>query len=585
MECRDSGKGVKFHAHGTIRSPHTDGTTIHLFEPNALWSEEQWWDWEYEVYHEIGHESPENCKPHWLTVMKKNKIDGETILGSLCNLVSDHVQEHNRVGQYSGRDRILKRGRSRFVTDRLLSDACMHKEFETKEGRIFKSVAIFDTLCREEWNEYLVGSMEHAVESLDGEEEVKVGRLLKSGLRIQDGKNEDEAYEIAKKILEILGEDVEKHVEEMEKAFDEKEKKGEDDGEGEEGEEGEGESMEGGEDGEDEEGDATGKMSEKSKKEIKGLQKHSHYSKPETGKSSYASGSHIEYSKSEYGSNREFPVRDCLVVDLKKDIYPPRVPKVSAGDRDSYIERINNINCSNILERQLRNLIISRKQSRWEQGKKRGKISGKNIWKAATPVYSSSVFKKRVSKMDKDTAILILTDNSGSMSGNKFAHAAKAGILLANALMKSRVPVELASFSEVSQGPLSIIVKPFSETTIKEDELTSRYAACAGHLEQNSDGESILWAANRLMKRDESRKVLIVLSDGSPCAYAGGYGEEVAYTKQVISTIEDHSPIEIYGVGIMDDNVKKFYKEYTVIKHATELEDSLLGIVKQKLFK
>jgi len=147
MECADTGKQIKFHKKGSIQGAHTDGTTIHVIEPNGLWGDEEWAEWEYEVYHEIGHESPENCSPHWKDMIIDRGVSIQTLLGSLWNLMSDHIQEHNRVGRYAGRDKILKLGRMRFVRDRLLSSEKMSKEQETKEGKIFKVVAIYDTLC------------------------------------------------------------------------------------------------------------------------------------------------------------------------------------------------------------------------------------------------------------------------------------------------------------------------------------------------------------------------------------------------------------------------------------------------------
>ena len=37
-----------------------------------------------------------------------------------------------------------------------------------------------------------------------------------------------------------------------------------------------------------------------------------------------------------------------------------------------------------------------------------------------------------------------------------------------------------------------------------------------GLLKENIDGEAISWAYNRLIKRKEERKILMVISDGAP---------------------------------------------------------------------
>jgi cobalamin biosynthesis protein CobT len=75
----------------------------------------------------------------------------------------------------------------------------------------------------------------------------------------------------------------------------------------------------------------------------------------------------------------------------------------------------------------------------------------------------------------------------------------------------------------------------------------------------NPDGENILWAYDRLAKRKERKKLLIVMSDGSPAASKGGYGI-TKYTEEVIREIEASKDIEIYGLGLCCDSVKHFYK-------------------------
>lgn len=557
LECEEAGKSIAFHKDGEIPGPHTDGTTIHVFEPNAMWDEAQWENWEYEVYHEIGHESPENSAPHWKDVVAKHKVGGGTLLFSLYNLVSDHVQEHNRIGKYSGRDRILKKGRANFVIDRLLDSKKMLGSEPTKNASMFKVVAIYDTYCRESWNPYLSGVSKPAADSLDGYEAELWDKLYKSGIRIDEQHNEEEAYQTAKRLLDAMGENSEEHEKESQKQYA---------------------SQNGGEPAEGE-GAGTGKLSDKDEAAMEGYVFHVHYSKPDSD--CYPSGDsvHIDYNSVITGG--AFVPNDPLIVDIKNGEY--------AGlDRDSgwkkmALREIRQVDGGKVLAGQVKRLLISMKQLRWEHGQKRGHISSKNLWKAKGPVYSAEVFKKRTSQVELDTAVTILTDNSGSMSGSKFGHAARAGIMLNEAMSKIGVPVELLSFSECRQGPVNIIVKSFTDR-VSDAELEDRYAECGQWMWQNSDGESIMWAATRLARRKEKRRVLIVLSDGSPAAYNGGSGMEYHYTKQVVERIEK-SHIEIYGIGIMDDNVSRIYSDYKVLNRSKDLEDMLLGLVKSKLLK
>jgi cobalamin biosynthesis protein CobT len=100
----------------------------------------------------------------------------------------------------------------------------------------------------------------------------------------------------------------------------------------------------------------------------------------------------------------------------------------------------------------------------------------------------------------------------------------------------------------------------------------------------NSDGESLLWAYNRLVRQEAPRKVLIVLSDGQPCACGGSTEQAANYLKFVASNIEA-GPVELYGVGVETNAVKDFYSDYCVINDADELESTLLEIVKKKVVR
>ena len=82
-------------------------------------------------------------------------------------------------------------------------------------------------------------------------------------------------------------------------------------------------------------------------------------------------------------------------------------------------------------------------------------------------------------------------------------------------------------------------------------------------------GEAILWSVDRLHKRKNKRKVLIVLSDGQP---ASNRGDCYQFTKDVIDQVHKDGRIEIYGIGIIDDTVKQLYPHWSVIRHEDELE-------------
>jgi cobaltochelatase CobT len=95
-----------------------------------------------------------------------------------------------------------------------------------------------------------------------------------------------------------------------------------------------------------------------------------------------------------------------------------------------------------------------------------------------------------------------------------------------------------------------------------------------GLLKENIDGEALIWAHGRLMARSESRRILMVISDGAPVddstlsVNAGNYLDK--HLRQVIAEIETKSPVELVAIGIGHD-VTRYYKRAVTILDAEEL--------------
>jgi len=70
-----------------------------------------------------------------------------------------------------------------------------------------------------------------------------------------------------------------------------------------------------------------------------------------------------------------------------------------------------------------------------------------------------------------------------------------------------------------------------------------------GILKENIDGEAILWACERLLKRPEQRRILMVISDGAPVDDStlsvndGNYLDR--HLRDVIAFVENRTPIEL----------------------------------------
>ena len=108
-----------------------------------------------------------------------------------------------------------------------------------------------------------------------------------------------------------------------------------------------------------------------------------------------------------------------------------------------------------------------------------------------------------------------------------------------------------------------------------------------GLLKENIDGEALAWSHERLIKRNEDRKILIVISDGAPVDDSTLSSNKEDYLdnhlKKIIDQIENESPVELQAIGIGHD-VTKYYNNAITINRAEELGEVLLEEL-TKLFK
>ena len=101
-----------------------------------------------------------------------------------------------------------------------------------------------------------------------------------------------------------------------------------------------------------------------------------------------------------------------------------------------------------------------------------------------------------------------------------------------------------------------------------------------GLLKENIGGEAISWAFNRLKKRKEERKILMVISDGAPVddstlsVNSGDFLEK--HLKKMVKFIEDKTDIEILAIGIGHD-VSRYYNRAIKITDVNELGDVMIS--------
>ena len=98
-------------------------------------------------------------------------------------------------------------------------------------------------------------------------------------------------------------------------------------------------------------------------------------------------------------------------------------------------------------------------------------------------------------------------------------------------------------------------------------------------LKENVDGEALMWAADRLLKRPEKRKLLVVVSDGAPVddATLAANGPDILdrHLKEVIAALRPGSDIRLGAIGLGHD-VSRYYAEGIVVSSPDDLTDRVL---------
>lgn len=268
------------------------------------------------------------------------------------------------------------------------------------------------------------------------------------------------------------------------------------------------------------------------------------------------------------------------------DKRPPSV--VSDYLHTGYLKtgEVNNYITSNArpMANKLRLKLQTRSRDRYEYGKKKGKLHNGSLHRlvSGNDKLSERVFRQRVVSDTTDTAVCLLVDCSGSMSGKKFDMACAGAGALAEALKPINIAYSIYGFTNtvIEEDPIIWLFSEYGEKVPQAD-LIKRFEKVSGGLWQNSDGDAVAYATARLAQRKEHRKVLLVLSDGSP-AGRDHAGDVESYTLNTIQQAEKMG-IDVYGIGICDTNVTRFYQKNVVVNDLNNLSPTILSIIDRSI--
>jgi hypothetical protein len=236
---------------------------------------------------------------------------------------------------------------------------------------------------------------------------------------------------------------------------------------------------------------------------------------------------------------------------------------------------------------QVRRYLQATQRTKIVRDKYHGRLDKGAIVKIALPPIDGGEYNKRLFyDYDKrkafNTCIHVLTDWSGSMSGDKMVYAADAtGRLIQTLDRVLHIPVQSAAFTDGRSTCDIGIIKKFNERRVTDEEIGIRFSRFKHFTSANDDADAVLWAYNQIKNRKEDRKILIVLSDGAPAGGINGWGGGHNNLLHVCKEIEKCKKVELYGVGILSDAVEAYYTNHKVINDASEINQVLFTLIKQ----
>lgn len=157
---------------------------------------------------------------------------------------------------------------------------------------------------------------------------------------------------------------------------------------------------------------------------------------------------------------------------------------------------------------------------------------------------------------DLGMAVAILNDESGSMAGyDRITHARAASIILHRFCRELNIPVAIYGHTEVED----VEMYAYAEFDSVDDKDQFRMMDMSAR-SNNRDGAALRFVAERLMKRPEPLKLLIVISDGQPAA-TGYYGTEAEADMRGIRQEYTRKGILFFAAAIGNDksNIQRIY--------------------------
>lgn len=250
------------------------------------------------------------------------------------------------------------------------------------------------------------------------------------------------------------------------------------------------------------------------------------------------------------------------------------------------------------LARLLGSMLSEPRRDGWRFGEEEGQLDGRRLTQLITSPAERRLFLREQFKPVADCQVSFLVDCSGSMKAHIEQVTTLLDILL-RALEMAGVRTELLGFTTsawnggrpyrewMSQGRPrhpgrlnEVCHLVFKDATRSWRRARRDIAALLKPelFREGIDGEAVDWACQRLLASGASRRILIVISDGSPADSATGLANDTFYLnnhlKAVVARREQEGAVDILGLGVGLD-LSPFYRRCLATDMSQPLDNAL----------
>lgn len=282
------------------------------------------------------------------------------------------------------------------------------------------------------------------------------------------------------------------------------------------------------------------------------------------------------------------------IEDLKKDakkIYDSEVYEMNSGnayitkqiDNSALANQIIN-SCKNLypqFKRNIKRYLLGDRFRRVKSEVYDGSLDTNLLYLARVKNGPRNLFTTSSISPDINSAVLILIDGSGSMAGGTATQCIKCAYFLSDVFTGFRVALETAVFQQGGSGSCAYVLIKSFEDSFKGAKNRFYPIASGG----TPAPEAMYLGVQRLYARNEDRKYLFFITDGSP---NNGRGNAPKYMRNLAIMCEKSLGIHVIGLGVNNySRVSACFPTFQMIDSTSdgEVEKGLIEVIKNSVLR